>query len=180
VKLSLGNTAMSVDWNLANERAEQWARDHAGQLIRQVTDTTKQAVADQVAEWAQSSEGLQGLIDRVAGLTDDDAKPIFNRARAERIAVTEATNTYGGANATAWAAAGYAPAAYKPGAHVGCRCYLQPWRTKDGIKVLVWYTARDERVCSRPLKTPWGPVTGCREMHRTIVSEGPMLGKKVE
>jgi len=179
VRNSLGAAAAGVDWNLANDQAVQWARDNAGQLVRRVTDTTRKEVASLVSEWAQSSEGLQGLVDQIASLGDDDARPIFNRVRAERIAVTEATNTYAGANSTAWSAAGYAPAAYKPGGHVGCRCYIQPFRMPDGTKVMVWYTARDERVCAQPLKTPWGTVSGCRALHRTVISEGQYMGKKV-
>lgn len=177
---TLGNSGISVNWNLANERAADWARIHSGELIKGVQETTKRAVGEQVAQWTQSSEGLDGLVKRISGMQNDEGGQVFGRRRAETIAITEATNTYAEANATGWQQAGYAPASYRPAAHVRCRCYLQPYRLPDGTKVMVWYTARDERVCKQELKTPWGKVKGCRDLHQVIVSEGPMLGKKVE
>ena len=179
VQTTLGASAVDVSWDLANERAVNWAKQHAGDLVTKVTETTKRAVGEQVSQWSSSSEGLDGLIRRIEGMKDEAGAPIFNAARAETIAVTEATNTYASANAEAWTAAGYQPAAYKPAAHVRCRCYLQPYKMPDGTKVLVWYTARDERVCEQPLQTPWGGVQGCKELHQTVVSEGAYLGKKV-
>lgn len=176
---SLSGSTVAVNWGLANENAVAWARQHAGEMISKVTQTTKTAVADQVAQWAQSSEGLDGLIARVRGMAGENGKPIFNSVRAEMIAVTEATNTYAGANSTAWTAAGYAPAAYKPAYHIMCRCYLMPYKLKSGEKVLVNYTARDERVCLQKLTAPWGTVDGCRDLHTVIVSEGQYLGKKI-
>lgn len=180
VQTTLGKTAIEINWDLANEQAAAWAKQHAGELVTNVMDTTRREVGAQVAEWSQTGEGLEGLTRRIEAMTDDDGGRIFSGQRAETIAITESTNTYSAANANAWQAAGYAPAVYKPAAHVKCRCYLQPWKMPDGSRVLVWYTARDERVCSEPLTTPWGGVAGCRDLHRSIVSEGPMLGKKVE
>ncbi len=176
---SLGKSGISVNWELANQQATDWARQYSGDLITRIQDTTRQAVGEQVAEWTQSSEGLDGLIDRIAGMKNDEGKAIFSQRRAETIAITESTNTYASANSIAWQQAGYAPAAYKPAAHVNCRCYLQPWKMPDGTKVMVWYTARDERVCTQQLTTPWGSVNGCRDLHRTIVSEGVHMGKKI-
>jgi hypothetical protein len=175
----VGNSDISINWDLANSNAEAWANQHAGEMIKNLTDTTKFAVADQVAKWSQTGEGVDGLIKRISGLSDENKKPIFNSVRAEMIGITEATNLYAGANNQAWSAAGYAKAAYKPGAHVRCRCYMQPFKLADGTKVLVWYTARDERVCHQPLNAPWGEVKGCAELHKTIVSEGSHMGEKV-
>jgi HK97 family phage portal protein len=179
VQATLGNTGVSVNWALANEAAVNWARQRAGELITQVSETTKRLVGEQVGQWAQTSDGLDGLIKRLSGLTGESGVPIFNKTRAETIAITEATNTYAGANASAWASAGYAPAAFKPGAHVKCRCYIQPYKLPDGSKVMVWYTARDERVCTRPVATPWGEQEGCKALHKTVISEGPHLGEHV-
>ena len=179
VQATLGKTAISVNWELANEQAAAWAKQHAGELVSGVMDTTKREIGALVAEWTQTGEGLEGLTRRIGNLTEEGSR-IFGPERAETIAITEATNTYASANALSWQQAGYAPAAYRPAAHVKCRCYLQPWRMRDGTKVLVWYTARDERVCTQPLQTPWGQVNGCRELHRVVVSEGSHLGKKAE
>lgn len=174
-----GGTGTEINWNLANENAEAYARQHAGEMIKGITDTTKNALADVVAKWSQTGEGIDGLIKRVGEMTNDGGKPIFNSVRAEMIGITEATNIYAGANNEAWSAAGYSPAAKKPGAHVKCRCYIQPYKMADGTKVMVWYTARDERVCRQPLNTPWGEVKGCAELHRTVISEGKHMGAKV-
>jgi hypothetical protein len=177
---SLEKSTLAVDWNLTNERAVAWARQHAGEMVSSVTETTKNAVADQVAEWVQTGEGLDGLVKRIQGMKEPgNGKAAFSPVRAEMIAITEATNTYAGANAEAWAGAGYAKAIYKPGAHVKCRCYIQPYKLPDGTKVIVWYTARDERVCEQELTTPWGQVKGCKGLHKTIVSEGQHLGETV-
>jgi HK97 family phage portal protein len=177
VKSSMGQSGVSVNWALANEQAVNWARQRAGDLITQVSDTTRRMVGEQVGQWAQSSEGLDGLVKRIEGMTGENGSPVFNKVRAETIAITEATNTYAGANSQAWQTAGYAPAAFKPGAHVRCRCYIQPKTLKDGSKVMVWYTARDERVCTQRITTPWGAVEGCRGLHLHVISEGTHLGE---
>jgi phage portal protein BeeE len=178
VKDTLGTAEVSINWNLANDNATAWARQHAGELVKQVNRTTRSQIADQVANWTQSSEGLDGLISRIENLKDVNGE-VFGRDRAETIAITEATNTYGQANADAWEAAGYPKVVYRPGAHVKCRCYSQPWKFDDGSKGVVWYTARDERVCTRPIETPWGVVKGCAALHGVVISEGPYLGQKV-
>jgi phage portal protein BeeE len=179
VAQTLGDSAVNVNWELANQQAEAWARQHAGELITNVEATTQQAVASTVADWSKTSEGLDGLIRRVQGITGESGQA-FGRDRAETIAITEATNTYGQANAQAWETAGYPRVVFRPAAHVRCRCYIQPWSRADKSKAIVWYTARDERVCTRPIQAPWGEVQGCQELHHMIVSEGPDLGQKVD
>lgn len=175
----LGDSSMTVNWDLVNKDVENWARQHAGEMVSRVTQTTRSAIADQIATWSQTGEGVDGLVDRIKSMTREDGAPVFSPVRAEMIAVTESTNVYAGANSQAWSAAGYAQAVFRPGAHIRCRCYLQPHKMADGAKVLVWYTAMDERVCTDPIQTPWGKVDGCAGLHRIVVSEGPHLGKKV-
>ena len=175
----LGDSGITVNWNLVNQDVENWARQHAGEMVSKVTSTTRNAIADQVAAWSQTGEGVDGLLARIQDMTRPDGVPVFSPVRAEMIAITESTNVYAGANAQAWGAAGYGQAVFKPGAHVRCRCYLQPFKMPDSSRVLVWYTAMDERVCTEPIRTPWGVVNGCAGLHRVIVSEGPHLGKKV-
>jgi HK97 family phage portal protein len=177
---AIGETGIATDWNLTNQAAIDHARQQAGKLVTHVTETTRNAVGEQVASWAETSEGFDGLVRRVRSLGDETGKAIFSGRRAESIAMTEATNTYAGANAAAWATAGYRPAVYKPAAHVNCRCYIQPYTMPDGERVLVWYTARDERVCKQELVTPWGSVSGCAGLHRHVISEGHHMGKLVQ
>jgi hypothetical protein len=178
VAATLGNAAVNVNWDLANQQAEAWARQHAGEMITNVQATTQQAVAGTVADWSKTSEGLDGLIRRVEKVAGENG-PAFGRDRAETIAITEATNTYGAANAQAWQTAGYPRVVFRPAGHPRCRCYIQPWQRPDKSKAIVWYTARDERVCTRPITTPWGEVGGCQALHHVIVSEGADLGQKV-
>ena len=178
VRRVAASTSIELDWDLVNERAIQQARDHAGRLVQQISDTTKVQIGEMVSEWSENAETLDELINRIYRLTDEDGLGIFSHSRAERIAITEATSTFASANAASWEQAGYAPVAFMPAAHVRCRCYLQPY-IHEGAKVIVWFTARDERVCTRNIQTPWGVVEGCRDLHKVIVSQGQYLGVKI-
>jgi HK97 family phage portal protein len=179
VRETVGQSVIDVDWNLANDLARQEALDYAGQMIGGIEETTVNAVKRELSQWTASSETMDDLTKRIAAIKDDAGQAIFSAQRAETIAVTEATNVYASANTGAWEKAGYARAVFKPAAHVRCRCYVQPWRMPDGSKVIVWYTARDERVCTRPIETPMGTVAGCKALHRVVISDGPYLGQVI-
>lgn len=171
---------IEVNWNLVNQDVERWARQHAGEMVSKVTQTTKNAVAEQVALWSQTEEGVDGLLRRIEALKGEGGKAMFGPVRAEMIAITEATNVYAGANAQAWEAAGYEKTTFRPGYHIRCRCYLQPYVLKSGLRVVQNFTAVDERVCTQSLQAPWGEVKGCAGLHGVIVSEGPCQGRKVK
>lgn len=175
---TLPSLAVPVNWNLVNTQAVAWAKENAGQLVTQLTETTRAGVNTAVGEWTASGEPLSGLVARIQALTDPVTGLAFSPKRAALIAQTESTNAFASGNARAWAAMGVAPAAYQPAAHPGCRCYMQPWKTPAGPFVVVWFTAHDERVCSQPLDTPWGEVAGCAALHLTVVSEGELMGSK--
>lgn len=174
VREALGEQAVGINWDLANSRAAEWARQYAGERSKTLTETTRTSVREQLGQWIENAETLPDLIQRVSTVVD-------NPVRAEMIAITEATNSYAEANAQAWGEAGYSPAIYRPAAHVRCRCYLQPYKLPDGARVMVWYTARDERVCTQPLTVPWqgDPVQGCRALHTVVVSKGDYTGMKL-
>jgi hypothetical protein len=109
-------------------------------------------------------------------------KIVRDPARAEAIAVTEATATFADANTGAWATAGYETAVVKPPAHPRCRCWPQPYKLADATKVIVWYTARDELVCrTTKIEVPWQvqPMEGCRSMHTRVISGGEYSGMKL-
>lgn len=169
------NPSFGINWGLVNRSAVDWAGQHAGELVRNIDATTRAGVQQAVSEWAESGQPLSALADRIRGLSDSG---VFSPQRARVIAQTESTNAYARGNVLAWQATGMQPVVYAPAAHVGCRCYLQPYRLPTGEMVAVWYTAHDERVCTQPLETPWGTVAGCRALHDTIVSSGPWLGTK--
>lgn len=160
--------AVSISYQLTNENALNYAYLYEALNIK----TDRKAVSDAITAWKNDGEpnGLAGLRERIEGIKLANGLPMVSKERAELIAQSEATSVYAGAKAYALEANGYPKLAFQPKAHNRCRCYIQPGM-KDGEKVVIWYTARDEMVCQRDIETPWGVVKGCRELHRTIVSE---------
>jgi hypothetical protein len=116
-----GSTTPSVtitltDWDLVNTDAADWARRHAGDLIGQLNDTTAAVLRPAIAEYIGNTLTFRDLL--------DELDPIFGKARAERIAITETTAAYAQGNLAAWRRAGV-------------------------FTHYEWRTARDERVCPR-------------------------------
>lgn len=170
----LSGSEMSVSFDLTNQIAREWAYTYSADQIKGIDETTRKAVRKTIGDWIEAgrTDGNQGLQSRLESMIDANGVPLFGKERAERIGVSEITSIYAGAKEQALIKNDYPPTVYKPRAHVNCRCYLQPGRLASGEKVIVWYTARDERVCIVELDTPWGAVKGCKELHRKIVSEG--------
>jgi hypothetical protein len=171
---SLSMLPTTVDWNLVNRNAAAWSRRYTYDLVSGVTDTTRGLLQKALSGWIEQPAPLSDLIKQIDGMG------IFGPVRSRMIAVTEATRVYAEGNSLAWEAAGAQPAAYKPPAHVNCRCYLQPKRLPSGEFVIVWYTGRDDLVCTRPVRTPWGLVDGCQALHKVVVSQGTYLGMKLD
>lgn len=94
----LDNVGLGFDWTLANQAAREWARLHAGELIEQIDNTTRQQLMTILAGWIDTRGTFDDL---VAAL-----EPIFGRQRAELIASTEATRAYAFANRQAYREAG--------------------------------------------------------------------------
>ena len=84
----------------ANERAIAWAEQRAGELVVQVAETTRQAVADLVARAEEEGWSNDELADQ---LTGDEA---FAPSRAERIARTETAMADVAGNLEGWRATG--------------------------------------------------------------------------
>jgi hypothetical protein len=162
-----------VDWAGVNQQAAEWARQYAGELITNVTETTRASVREAVATWIETGAELDELTQTLA--------PTFGPQRAELIASTEVTRAFDEANDITRQRIGLPRTRYKAPAHPRCRCSTHPMLLDNGDWVIVWYTARDERVCKRPVSTPWGRVNGCRELHRMIVGaeKKKYLGKKL-
>jgi SPP1 gp7 family putative phage head morphogenesis protein len=95
--LGISKGIFDIDWELANMAAERWARRFGAQLIRGVTDTTRQRVADTVADWTTNNESIGQLAKRLA----EPGGP-FGLNRARTIAVTETTRAYAEGNMAAW------------------------------------------------------------------------------
>ena len=63
---------IGVDWGLVNTRAAEWARNYGGELIRNITNTTRRAVGESVAaffERGQTRGDLEMALGRLFGPT---------------------------------------------------------------------------------------------------------------
>lgn len=166
-------SGIEVDWGLVNQDAVNWSKEFAADRVKAITETTRLQIGEIVSDGLTNGWGIDEIADAISKSTG------FSESRSEVIAITEVTTAFAEANERAWVAAGYAPARFKPSAHPRCRCRLQPHTMPDGTKVLVWHTARDERVCTEPIDTPWRVVKGCKELHRMVVSDGQFLGQSL-
>lgn len=124
---------------------QAWVSEHAGELIDDLTDTTRDFLAKALASWIESGKPLDDLIAKL--------KPVFGDKRAEMIAATETTRAFAEGNREAWRESGLVdgmrwmttqddrvceicgPLAGTelsidsteiPPAHVNCRCWVQP------------------------------------------------------
>jgi len=89
-----------IDWELANVHAVQWAGDHAGNLVRDITRTTKERLRREVSQFADSGETFQQFSRRLA------QSGLFSPERARMIAVTEVTSAFAQGNMIAWKESG--------------------------------------------------------------------------
>lgn len=79
--------AITVDWNLLNQQAYDFARQYSYKLIRGLDQTSQTQVQNALADWIKSGEGKPGLVARLT--------PIFKNAeRADAIASTESIRVY--------------------------------------------------------------------------------------
>ena len=87
VNIALDQLQMSgigFDYTLVHTAARDWARQYGAQLIRNVNDTTREAVRQSVSRWYENGEPLSAL-------RDDLVSTVFNERRAQLIAMTETT-----------------------------------------------------------------------------------------
>lgn len=146
----LAGAGLAFDWTLVNTAARENARRYAGQLITQITETTRRNVQEAVARWIDNGEPLSALV-------RDLRNTGFSARRAKLIASTETTRAFADANTEVYRASGvvaeeeWRTAAdeivcpvcgalngkrvplgqlfdgrYRPAAHPGCRCWLAP------------------------------------------------------
>lgn len=145
VQLLLNVPRPSVDLDLLNVAAHEYARQHSFNLVSQITTTSKHALQSALSEWIYSGEPLPKLIERI--------EPMYGPVRANMIATTEITRVYAESNVLGWRAYGVdaqkwqtavddtvceicAPRHGKeyrlgepegtPPGHVNCRCWIQP------------------------------------------------------
>lgn len=171
----LRGLGIDFDNRLVNTSAAAWARQHAGNLVELLTNTSRERVREAVAAWIETPGSTVGqLTDQLMPLVEQNAD------RALMIATTETTSAYANGEALVYAGAGLPRAVFLPPGHPRCRCWTNARRLPHtGEWVILWQTNRDEIVCTTPIQTPWGRVAGCRQLHNTVISEGPYLGRKV-
>jgi hypothetical protein len=170
----LDDAQLGFDDTSAGARAAAWARRHAGELVKQIADTSRTAIGEAVASWIETPGAtMQDLTDSLQRILGS------NVARAQRIAVTETTRAYAEGADEARRAAGLPATQFKPPLHVSCRCWDSPTQLESGEWVVVWQTNRDEVVCHTLFPTPWGEVRGCADMQGRVISAGPLFGQFV-
>lgn len=138
----LGQVAIGVNWQLANEAARTWATQYSYDLVSRIDDSSRRMIQEAVSRWVESGEPLDALI--------ADIGRVYGPVRGEMIAVTEATRAYAEGSFTTYERAGFnrrPPESERPPAHVRCRCWVSLRESDPGVWEYVWYTAQDELVC---------------------------------
>lgn len=142
---TLSRIGAGFDLTLAHEQAQQWARGYSYDLVRGISNTTRQILQTAVGDWVGQSRPLSDLVAAV--------QPAFGANRARAIAFTESTRAFaegsiasfeqsGVVDAFEWATArdervcpicgGYEGRQFplrgdlRPPAHIGCRCWTLP------------------------------------------------------
>ncbi len=169
---------------LAHEAGAKWARTYTDDLLNLLNTTSSRAAGQAIASWLETP-----------GATVGDLKALLapmladNISRADAVAVTETTRAVAQGNIIGYTQAGAVPPPdfmgadhimrpFGPPGHVNCRCDTAFVRYKDQY-LIVWLTNRDDLVCVKPIKTPWGVVRGCSALHGVCISAGAYLGKRI-
>ena len=183
---------ISLDDDMANERAAEWAETYTDELLQSIGTTSEDGVGKAISDWLQTPGATVGDLDAVLAAALDD-----NISRANAIAVTETTRAVTQGDMLAYDEAGIQmppmwddPVAgetrFGPPLHPNCRCDTAVVYV-DGQWLVVWSTLRDPLVCPDPkvknpheYDTPVGTVTGCGDLDGVCISEGEHLGEMLK
>lgn len=110
-----------MDWTTANQHAAKWAREHAGQLIKDLNDTSSKIIKDAISAFIETP----GMT--VGDIIDQITQTGFGEVRAGMIATTETTTAY---------AQGQLLAAQEMNKE-----------NPDLTLYKTWFTDKDDRVC---------------------------------
>lgn len=91
---ALGSVELVIDYDLLNSAALEYAQQHTFNMVSFITETSRQALQNEFAEWIASGQPLDALI--------DELRPLFGDIRAEMIASTEITRIFAESNLLAW------------------------------------------------------------------------------
>ncbi len=89
---------LTVDWELANSNAAEWARLYGAQLVNNITGTTLTRLQTEIAAFIENGENMGQLRARL--------EPLFGPLRADLIASTEVTRAFAEGNLAAWRESG--------------------------------------------------------------------------
>ncbi len=135
------NYQVLADWNVVNQSVLEYAKIYRYDLIKKITDTTRNQVQTAITDWMREGSPLEALTARL--------EPVFGAVRAEMIAVTETTRVFAEGNKMAWDSTGVVNTSKwqtanddlvcpicgplndqvteeMPPAHVNCRCWKRP------------------------------------------------------
>lgn len=129
------------DWTLVLGEGRDWAKEYAGELIKQINETSKRTVQEYVSRWFDAGDPLDKLI--------KDLTPVFGESRASLIAATEVTRAAFQGQLIAYGKAGFAenkPTEDIP-KHVGCRCWVSLDFAEDGTVYYLFRTSNDDLTC---------------------------------
>jgi hypothetical protein len=149
-----GFPMLSIDWAKANTRAAAWAEQYAAQLVKQITETTREQLRLAVSAYQATPGMTRGQLEQLIlngpdGIKDlhlPSGRIIPATRRAEMIAVTETTRSVAEGEIANIEATGveYTKPKYELPAHVFCRCWFT-WRPRlDGVLAPIWNTRADE------------------------------------
>jgi len=97
---NLGILEGGVSWDLINDAAVQWVQHYYFDLVKDITESSRNFIKEQMVEWLQSGEPLKDLEKRL------QTRGMFGRVRAQMIAATETTRAYARGNYIAWKESG--------------------------------------------------------------------------
>lgn len=145
IQMLLGVSMPTVDYDLLNEAAHNYAAQQTFSLVTGVTDTSRKALQAEFTQWIASGRPLPALTEALT--------PMFGPVRADMIAATEITRAYANSNILAWREFGVDAQKWQtavddivcpqcgplhnqeyplgdvdhtPPIHPRCRCYLAP------------------------------------------------------
>lgn len=94
----MARLGFGVDWNLVNDRVVDWAWRYGYELVKEITETSREFLREEIPSWIQSDEPLEVLIEKL--------EPMFGAKRAEMIGVTETTRAFAQGNLETWRESG--------------------------------------------------------------------------
>ena len=82
-KQTIASTSIGIEWGIVNQRAATWAGQYTFELVKGITENTKTALQEKIANFFKTDMTMGELR---SGIT-----PLFGSVRADMISITEVT-----------------------------------------------------------------------------------------